>query len=388
MSIGPAAAAALAFVAPAAFVAWVTAASDDRDSRKAVRDARALVRAPDFERAIDDLERVEEWSDLEGLEAAVARRGELAARLARDVRAGGAELVDAAVDLVLEGAGEDRRRAELLLAQLDRLPPAAYARLEGAERFDAWALSLLHRRSRGDFLIDPPPDEGSWWSLMSPVSDVAADLRERLAFDGRAQAGFNEEFLEAYRRDGLARLERLAENVASDEYLATDLDGDDDPEVVVAARVWKDSGFHEQLGFVALVDRDGRAASWRVVAFERMEDGDRLEEFIARDFDRDGTIEVAVRTRLQGWDIGTVRMVRKDATAPFPRVTSWSPCGEVLLLERTRDEPARFVETRTHIRGVGGTVSELVGVLASERRCFEWKGDRFVEAETIFAPYR
>jgi len=387
MSIGTATAAAFAAVAG---LAGILAARDDRPAAAARRDARALVRAPAFERAIDELEHVDDWTDLAGLEAAVERRGEVASRLEREVRAAGDELVDAAVDLVIDGSDEDRRRAELLLAQRPRLTAAAYARLEGAARFDAWALALLHRRGFEDFLVDEVESSHGWWCVPcpSPIASVAAELRDRLALDGHRLAGCSEEFQESYRREALPELDRIAENVTHDELFATDLDGDEDPEIVVAAEAWKDSPSYERLAFVALIDRAGQDAAWRVAAFERAEQDEHFEGFEVRDFDRDGTPEVAVRSRLRAWQVGHVRMVRFGALAPFPRLDSGAPCPKVLLVDRTLDEPTRFVTSCVHVPGVGGTATELVGVLATRRACFTWKGDAFVPAETIFVPHR
>jgi hypothetical protein len=387
MSIGTATAAACAAVAG---LAGVLAPGDDGPAASTRRDARALVRAPGFDRAIDELESAEEWTDYEGRLAVEEHRREVKLRLERDVRAGGDELVDAAVDLVVDGDDEDRRRAELLLAQRPHLPAAAYARLEGAARFDAWALALLHRRSSEDFLVDEVESTHCGWCVSGsdPVASVAADLRDRLAFDGHRLAQCTEEFQEDYRREALPKLERLAENITLDESFATDLDGDEDPEVVVAAEAWKDSHYLEGLAFVALLDREGKDAPWRVVAFEHVEQGEHFEGFVVRDFDRDGTPEVAVRSRMQNWPIGYARMVRFGAQAPFPRLESVDPCVKVLLVDRTLDEPTRFVTSGCHVRDADGPSTLLSGMVAVQRECFTWKGDVFVPAETIFVPYR
>src|SRR5262249_20778821 len=104
MSIGSATAAACAAVVG---LAGVLATGAGGAAAPARRDARALVRAPAFDRAIDALEHVEPWSDLDEFDAVLERRREAADRLARDVLAGGDELVDAAVDLVIAGDDED-----------------------------------------------------------------------------------------------------------------------------------------------------------------------------------------------------------------------------------------------------------------------------------------
>jgi hypothetical protein len=82
----------------------------------------------------------------------------------------------AAVEVVRDGNDEDRRRAELLLAQVRQLPTFAVARLEGATDFEPWALALLHRREHEDLLVDDPVSR-PWFMVPrpDPVAQVEAE---------------------------------------------------------------------------------------------------------------------------------------------------------------------------------------------------------------------
>lgn len=345
--------------------------------------ARALVRAAELDAAIDLLE-----SDDPPLRDDLELRGRTLGALRSRVAGMGDELVRAAVAVALHGEPEDRRRAQLLLAQQPRLPGWAGAALEASPGFEAWALAQLTRRRRADYLIDlrrgDPQEAG--WPGKAAIRQVEGDLARRIAYDDAQLAGCNEEYLEDYRTIALPRMADLSEALPWDAWIGADLDGDGDPECVVACDFWAGTGtgWHDELSFVALLDRFDAQARWRIAAFERLETGEAPVEMLVRDFDRDGRAEVAVRSERRGGPFGAVRIVAAGATAPLPRLVAWNPVQRIVLLERSAEEPVRFVSSAWHLPNLTGKSQELIGTMAARRETFLWNGRAFEPAETLY----
>jgi hypothetical protein len=357
------------------------------------------VRAPEYERAIDELEHPERFKDDPAFRydpkdpddapgrKLVERREQVLAKFTKQAHDEGDALIRAAVEVLLHDENaEDRRRAQLLLAQFPRLPRWATVKLEGCETFDAWALAQLARRANGDLLLDQLRTDpaNSYWSIYPPPAKVLErELAARIALSDEELAKCSDEYRDSYREVAPSRLEHLAEIVSKCPGEERDFDGDGDPEAIVTCNFWKGSeaGWLDRMGFVALLDRDRVDAPWRVAVFERLDQGEEVEDVVVRDFDRDGVAEAFVRSRGHGGRAGywVSHMIGLHTTSPLPSL------GRTTLLERSIEEPTRFVECRLHVDAGWGGWSEGVGALADERRCSVWKDGAFVESDLVYS---
>jgi hypothetical protein len=369
------------------------AADDGEETWPSLPSARALVRTPAFDAAIEYLEDSPEEPDDPTSTRLVERRGEVMGDFARRVLDAGEALIRAAVEVVAASDdAEDRRRAQLLLAQHARLPAYATRRLEGSARFEAWAHAQLHRRPGDDYLLEPLHSDswaGNYVNWPPPARELQAELADRVGFSSERLARCTEEYQDDYLHVAIPRLHRLAELVEHSPGADHDFDGDGDPEAVITCNFWEwdcETGWNDDLSFVALLDRASPQLPWRIAAFERLEDGEYVEDVLVRDFDRDGAAEAAIRTRYHGFWAGAIRILGLRTTSPLPRVFAAQTCGRCILLERSNEEPVRFVTSGYHVASPVGTWGEAVGVLASARECWVWNGTELAPAETIYAP--
>jgi hypothetical protein len=287
-------------------------------------------------------------------------RSEALRQFGRIVSEGGDGLRDAALRRMQEHRGDDRRRAELVLAQIPELPAEQVRPLLDDEDIEVatWAYLTLERAKVAD--LKPWTDDTSA-PLPAPTT-LTADERDPLldAFDlVREQVeGFELSSTTASHCDAEGERESL---VFTRWRLAR---GDETLHVVLAR-----SGEYRDPAFIAVLRRASADARWaleKLVADERL----RHADLVIQDLDGDALPDVAVSY----WNGGTpswgcLALLSASRAGGF----AGTYChGDVRVIRRA-ERPAPFLLERTpYESNYGGTAVWTLGVVATQYDISTW----------------
>jgi hypothetical protein len=283
-------------------------------------------------------------------------RGEAAAQFARVVNSGGDALRDAALRRLRDRDGDDLRRAELVLAQIEKLPEEVVRPLLEADDVEVstWARLALRMPDVGP----TPSKSGSEPTFpRDPLLDVHAAVRA--AVDGFEFAGA---------RASLPPFEDEKERREVELERATlDLDGDGVAEHCVVAEC---AG---GLLFAAVLRRPEADAAWEIAAIDAS-DAARHPALSLDDFDGDGRTDFAVRS----WSGGTPAHFGLSIYSPKRRSfdsVGWSYHDAVHVVRTGRDRPPVLLVRSPYKDNYGGTSIHLLGVCAMKHDLLRWTPD-------------
>ena len=304
-------------------------------------------------------------------------RSEAATQLDRVVADGGEALRDAALRRMRELHGDERRRAELVLAQAATVPPESVRALLSSDdpELGTWAwLNLSRRKDAGEappWSVDPPSplrpvDLGP---ARDPLLDVHAQIRD--ALPGFEMSGT---------RTTLRRDDEEPEGLRLLRH-DTDLDGDGISEELVAAETAEE---YPRSVFLAVLRRDSADAPWTLAGLRVSEWGH--DEVIVTDLDGDGRDDVAVASTIPASPTLSELSVWSHADRRFVDLGP-SYHAAVLILRRAPREPAVLVTRWPYKDNYGGTAISLVGVCATEFQLWRWDGRKVDEVGAAYLAF-
>lgn len=179
--------------------------------------------------------------------------------------------------------------------------------------------------------------------------------------------------------------------IPQDQRYYVDLDKDSIGELIVAVDGLSDMpiSYHD-IGFITIIKLTARYDNWKIFCFERLKNGERIKDILIGDFDRDGHLEVAVRSLILGGScsIGILRVMSGDDLSNAARLDSFKPSYRVAILERSLSEPALFVTSDYYLPAITGTAWEAVGCMGWQRELYIWKKGQFVKIGEAFVPLK
>ncbi|MCK6460467.1 MAG: hypothetical protein L6Q95_11300, partial [Planctomycetes bacterium] len=309
----------------------------------------------------------------EHVEARGRARNELAAIVAR----GGSPFVREALRRMQDRDPGTRRRAQLLLALVEDVPPELLEDLRASADPLVFAYPDLREPRR---VPDTKGDGGALGD--APLLDVAEDVRRRLWPDPEPAEGvWTDEALPEWPnvRDQLRSWWRQVP--AEDRFLLAD------DELLVVAREVVKTWFRHDWRFVMLLKR--REGRWRVAGFYRPDkENEVVRRVLIADLDGDGRREAAVWTTvIAPWTWG--RLVVVGSGAPDGVVTDsvYGGAGDIRLVPPRRPgERTRFGVSDVYLPSRTGQWGYLAGVIARECDLLEWTGTGFASLGRTYLP--
>lgn len=329
--------------------------------------------AGDVDVALQEVSRLRTESELDA-----ARLLDASERLRRCVRSRPDEVVSDELELVGSSDPQRSLRAQLLLAQLPRLPHGWRSRLRGDASLAAQVYAALRDRS-----TEQTAREGDG----EAVDDQAVVLLESVATELCAQLSISEEELDGgkpdfaadYRRECAPRLSRPQEFVTADDCTWVDLDGDMARElVVVCDSVWQTFWLHD-IAFVAVIH-----PATRSLQLWRLPHGGRVRSIQALDFDGDGASEVAISVDVMGGraPVSALMVVSRHGVVSL---SAEGPSNDLVVF-RVNDRPLIAARAGLDWRFPGGTATERCGALAARHDVFRFDAGKFALVTPVWLP--
>jgi hypothetical protein len=269
------------------------------------------------------------------------------------------------------GGPDERRRAQLVLAQVPDVPARLLAPLLESDDPAAWLFARL-RSCGADELerLDREATERLDRSLGTataedPVAVVAEEVRRRLGPD-----------------EG-----RLLGRVPPPMKRWWDLDGDERREMALFSL--RSLGSRKGLAAAAVVGRPAADAPWSIRWFRPFEDSDVDGELLVTDLDGDGREEALLRWEIvAGWCWGCALVLTgpESLERPLELTSSGSPRLRVFLVQRSPAAAPFLVTWGGHRETNGGKAVVYSGLLAWEARMHALRRGRLEAAGSVFLP--
>ncbi|MCO5169728.1 MAG: VCBS repeat-containing protein [Planctomycetes bacterium] len=269
-------------------------------------------------------------------------------------------------------------RAQLLLAQVPRLPEETRSRLLNRESLSAQAYAALRAPPRQE------PERRATDGTMDAdtlhlLDAVAAEIHTGLSIRVEELEVEKPEFAADYLRECAPRLSRPQEFVRADQCLWVDLDGDGTRElVVVCDSVWETFWLHD-LAFVGVIH-----AATRRLRLWRLPVGGRVRSVRALDLDGDGSPEIVVVLEVMGGRaVGSaVLVVSSEGVTSLPVVGASSGIrllglGDVQLVVARSGPDWQFPD---------GAAKELCGALAARHDVYRFRAGVLEKLTSVWLP--